>query len=219
MTNIKNFNDLISHLVKRGTRKRVAIVWAADESTQYAAIRALNDGFIDAIFVGCREQLEQLELLKPHAEHISYVDTDDKDKAAALAVELVRDGKADVLMKGLINTDNLLKAILNKVKYVGGTPYRYTVTHNPRFLVTITCYSSPTQLSFPAPLASSASNRFAMWLTCAAPSASPSPRLRSSTAARRSTRSTSRSLSSIANWFRCARTASLVLASLTVRLM
>ena len=32
MTNIKNFNDLISHLVKRGTRKRVAIVWAAVSS-------------------------------------------------------------------------------------------------------------------------------------------------------------------------------------------
>jgi phosphotransacetylase len=82
----------------------VAIVWAADESTQYAAIRALNDGFIDAIFVGCREQLEQLAELKPHAEHITYVDTDDKDKAAALAVQMVREGQADVLMKGLINT-------------------------------------------------------------------------------------------------------------------
>ena len=127
MTNIKNFNDLISHLVKRGTRKRVAIVWAADESTQYAAIRALNDGFIDAIFVGCREQLEQLELLKPHAEHITYVDTDDKDQAAALAVQMVRDGKADVLMKGLINTDNLLRAVLNKE--TGILPKGHVLTH------------------------------------------------------------------------------------------
>ena len=127
MTNIKNFNDLTSHLVKRGTRKRVAIVWAADESTQYAAIRALNDGFIDAIFVGCREQLEQLDELKPHAEHITYVDTDDKDKAAALAVQMVREGQADVLMKGLINTDNLLHAVLNKE--TGILPKGKVLTH------------------------------------------------------------------------------------------
>ena len=127
MTNIKNFNDLTSHLVKRGTRKRVAIVWAADESTQYAAIRALNDGFIDAIFVGCREQLEQLAELKPHADHITYVDTDDKDKAAALAVQMVREGQADVLMKGLINTDNLLRAVLNKE--TGILPKGNVLTH------------------------------------------------------------------------------------------
>lgn len=127
MTNIKNFNDLISHLVKRGVRKRVAVVWASDESTQYAVIRALNDGFIDAIFVGCREQLEKLELLQPHSQHISFVDTDDRDEAAALAVGLVRDGKADVLMKGLINTDNLLRAVLNKE--TGILPKGNVLTH------------------------------------------------------------------------------------------
>ena len=36
------------------------------------------------------------------------------DEAAALAVELVRTGEADILMKGLINTDNLLRAVLKK---------------------------------------------------------------------------------------------------------
>lgn len=127
MTNIKNFNDLISHLAKRGTRKRVAVIWASDESTQYAVIRALNDGFIDAIFVGCREQLESLELLKPHADHVSYVDTNDRDEAAALAVGLVREGKADVLMKGLINTDNVLRAVLNKE--TGILPKGHVLTH------------------------------------------------------------------------------------------
>jgi phosphate butyryltransferase len=43
-----------------------------------------------------------------------YVDGDDKDECARQAVALCKSGEADILMKGLINTDNLLRAILNK---------------------------------------------------------------------------------------------------------
>ena len=124
---IKNFDDLIKHLVNRGVRKRVAVVWASDESTQEAVTRALREGFVDAIFVGCRQQLEQLDALKPYSDHISYVDTDDRDEAARLAVALVREGKADILMKGLINTDNLLHAVLNKE--TGILPRGNVLTH------------------------------------------------------------------------------------------
>ncbi len=124
---IKNFDDLIKHLVERGVRKRVAVVWASDESTQEAVTRALKEGFVDAIFVGCKEQLEALEALKPYKDHISYVDTADRDEAAKLAVALVREGKADILMKGLINTDNLLHAVLNKE--TGILPRGNVLTH------------------------------------------------------------------------------------------
>ncbi|MBR1882327.1 MAG: phosphate butyryltransferase, partial [Muribaculaceae bacterium] len=127
MNNIKNFQDLIQHLSQRGLRKRVAVVWASDESTQQAVARALKEGFVEAIFVGCREQLEQLDELRPYAEHISYVDTDDRDEAARLAVGLVRESKADILMKGLINTDNLLHAVLNKE--TGILPRGNVLTH------------------------------------------------------------------------------------------
>ncbi len=124
---IKNFDDLIKHLVTRGVRKRVAVVWASDDSTQEAVARALKEGFVDAIFVGCKAQLEVLEMLKPYQDHITYVDTDDRDEAAKLAVSLVREGKADILMKGLINTDNLLHAVLNKE--TGILPKGNVLTH------------------------------------------------------------------------------------------
>ena len=127
MTIIKNFDQLEAHLAQVEQRKRVAVVWAADESTQYAVARALKVGFIDAIMVGCREQLEQLDSLKPYADHITYIDTDDRDEAAHLAVNLVKEGKADILMKGLINTDNLLRAVLNKE--TGILPKGNVLTH------------------------------------------------------------------------------------------
>ena len=43
-----------------------------------------------------------------------YVDGDDKDECARRAVSMVRNGEADILMKGLVNTDVVLRAILNK---------------------------------------------------------------------------------------------------------
>ena len=114
METIKNFEQLIAHLRERGDRKTVAVVWGEDESSQEAIVDALEAGIIKAVFVGAREAAEQNKALMAHAEHISFIDTDDKDDAARKAVALVREGKADILMKGLINTDNLLHAVLNR---------------------------------------------------------------------------------------------------------
>jgi len=92
MQTIKNLNDLIAFLQQRGSRKRVAVVCGNDASTRYAAEKGCEMGFIEPI----------------------YVDGDDKDECARRAVAMCKNGEADILMKGLINTDNLLRAILDK---------------------------------------------------------------------------------------------------------
>ena len=79
-------------LQERGGKKRVAVVCADDASTRYAVEKGREMGFIEPL----------------------YVDGDDKDECARRAVSMVRSGEADILMKGLINTDNLLRAILDK---------------------------------------------------------------------------------------------------------
>jgi phosphate butyryltransferase len=63
-------------------------------------------------------------------EYPSFVkvyEADNMDVAARKAVELIRSGEADVLMKGIINTDNLLKAVLDKEK--GLLPKGRVLTH------------------------------------------------------------------------------------------
>ncbi len=133
---IKNFDQLEAHLSQATTRKRVAIVWAEDESTQFAAARALKVGFIEAIFIGCQEQLRQLDALKPYAEHITYIQADEKDQAAATAVQMAKTGQVDIIMKGLINTDNLLKAVLNKETGIlpkGNVLTHVTTAHIPNY--------------------------------------------------------------------------------------
>ena len=127
MNTIKNFDELLAHLKENNVKKRVAVVWAADEKTPAACAQALEAGFIEAIFVGCEEKLKANEALKPFAASMSFVDASDADDAAAKAVALVREDKADVLMKGLINTDNLLRAVLNKE--TGILPKGNVLTH------------------------------------------------------------------------------------------
>ena len=127
MKNITTFSELVNHLAEQGMRKNVAVVWAADESTQHAVAQAITDGFITATFVGCEQQLREQSFLLPLLDHITFVDAPTPDDAAAIAVGLVREKKADILMKGLINTDNLLRAILNKE--TGILPRGNVLTH------------------------------------------------------------------------------------------
>lgn len=114
MEPIKNFDELIAHLEKRDIRSRVAVVWPSDISTQYAVCKALEHSFVDAVFVGCREEVEQNKRLMAHADHITFIPADTRDEAAEKAVALIREKRADILMKGMINTDNLLRCVLNK---------------------------------------------------------------------------------------------------------
>ena len=92
MQPIKTLNDMIVFLQERGDRKRVAVVCPNDASTRYAVEKGKEMGVIEPI----------------------YVDGDDKDECARRAVGMVRSGEADILMKGLVSSDIVLRAILNK---------------------------------------------------------------------------------------------------------
>lgn len=112
MNPIANFTELTRHLSERSERRRVAVVCPNDESTQYAVNRALEENIIDAYLVGCTP--EARALFEKWGDRVTFVDATDVDDAARKGVALVREDQADVLQKGLLNTDNLLHAVLNK---------------------------------------------------------------------------------------------------------
>lgn len=127
MTNNNGFQNLIGVLTARQAIKKVAVVWAADFHTVEACVMALQAGFVEIAFVGCEEQLREREELQPFASRVSYVEASTPDDAAGKAVALAREGAVDILMKGLINTDNLLRAVLNKE--TGILPQGNILTH------------------------------------------------------------------------------------------
>ena len=98
MEAIKNFTELVDHLSTRTERRHIAVVCPNDHSTQEAVARALDAGIADILIVGADEEAKSF--FGKYGERVQSVDANDVDDAAAKAVALVREGRADVLMKG-----------------------------------------------------------------------------------------------------------------------
>ena len=127
MKQIRSFRSLTAHLKKLKERKRVVAVWPSDKNTEEAISRVLREGWADFILVGPADILDIFDSLKSYGDRVSVVTAADCDEAAREAVRIVREGRADVVMKGLINTDNLLRAVLNKE--TGLLPHGKVLTH------------------------------------------------------------------------------------------
>ncbi len=118
---------MVNHLGTFRTRKRIIVVCPRDLNTEYAIIRAIEEGFAEFILIGDPVDIGKFTGLQKYMEHIRVIETELPDQAARLAVELIRNAGADILMKGIINTDNLLHAILDKEK--GLLPKGKILTH------------------------------------------------------------------------------------------
>ena len=108
---VKNFNELME-AVKKSRKVKVAV--AAAEDMDVVNVSSQCSDLADFIFIGDGKKIEALfrEAGKPINGDI--IDISDHAEAAAKAVEMVKTGKAQNLMKGLLHSGIFLKAILNK---------------------------------------------------------------------------------------------------------
>ena len=115
MEPIQDFSSLVSRLRAMKERKRVVVVCPNDPHTEYVIMRSLREGFADFLLVADSPHLLNAEYIRQqYPDHVKVFEASSPDVAAQEGVLLVREGHADVLMKGIINTDNLLRAVLNK---------------------------------------------------------------------------------------------------------
>ncbi|MCK9158907.1 MAG: phosphate acyltransferase [Bacteroidaceae bacterium] len=127
MISIKNFSQLTNHLKSCPQRKRVAVVCPYDIHSEYAILRALEEELASFVLIGQAKILNHFSLLKKYPGLIKIIPVDNSDDAACEGVRLGREGKVDILMKGVINTDNLLHAVLDKER--GLLPKGRLLTH------------------------------------------------------------------------------------------
>lgn len=114
MTIINSFETLIKQLQSFKVKTKVAVVYGVDTHSEEAISAAIEHEFIDVVMVGPKELVQDYPIFVKYPESVTYIDSHDPDEAARLAVNLIHSGEASVLMKGLINTDNLLKVVLDK---------------------------------------------------------------------------------------------------------
>jgi len=130
MDSISSFAELTVHLTSVNCRRRMAVANAVDSHTLDAVQRTVDLGIIEAYLIGDVASIESPHLFEEHnlSEFIHIIDIPDVDEATLEAVRMVRSGEADILMKGLVNTDVLLRAILDKEK--GLLPVGNILTYN-----------------------------------------------------------------------------------------
>ena len=124
MLAIRSFSELTSHLQQLSQHKKLVVVNPADANSMEAITRAVDMGFVSVQIIGNPEDYD-IQLLEKQQD-IQFIDCRDPVVASTMAVEMVKSGAADILMKGLVNTDILLHAVLKKG--TGLVPFGNVVT-------------------------------------------------------------------------------------------
>lgn len=101
-------------LIPATARRCVAVAGAADVHALEAVLRLAQEGLIDYLLAGPRQRVAALaDELGLAVDAARICDAADDAAAAACAVRLVREGAADILMKGGMQTATLLRAVVH----------------------------------------------------------------------------------------------------------
>lgn len=132
----KTFDELAQGMKKNPTKKRMAVAVAGDEHTLEAVLAASSDGIIVPILVGNKNKIEEiLEGLGKKIPDDDIIDESDEAEACKKAVALVKEGKADFIMKGMVETKIILKAVVDKENGLGkgGIMSHFTMFQVPTY--------------------------------------------------------------------------------------
>ncbi|MCF7920899.1 MAG: hypothetical protein K9N06_13410 [Candidatus Cloacimonetes bacterium] len=111
---LKRLEDLFE-LIKTMPKRRVVVACAQEENTILSVRDAIKLNFAKVTLVGDETLIKEICLKNDIDPSIfRIIDEPDDLMAGKKAIALIKQGKGDVLMKGLISTDKLLKCILNK---------------------------------------------------------------------------------------------------------
>ena len=102
-------------MVTVGEKKTCAVACAHDAHTLEAIITMRSEGLMDCLLVGHGADIRRIA--DEHGYTLSdgeIIEAATDEEAAAICVQLVREGKAGFILKGLLPTGTLLKAVVNK---------------------------------------------------------------------------------------------------------
>lgn len=111
---VKGISDIIS-LVSVKNNKTMVIANGVDYHSLEAGFEAIKAGIVNVVLTGNKlEILNNCAFLGIDVSHFEIIDCPSPLEAVTLAVQLAKNGNANIIMKGLIGTDIFMKAILNK---------------------------------------------------------------------------------------------------------
>ena len=113
-TRHERYERLIAAAQKQATIK-VAVAHPCDKSSMRGAAEAMRLRLIDPILVGPLERIRRIAgEIGFDLAGVELVDAEHSHASAAKAVEQVRAGRAEALMKGSLHTDELMAAVVSR---------------------------------------------------------------------------------------------------------
>ena len=132
----RNFDELIAKQKAEPHAARMAVAAAGDEHTIEAVLHARQEGIVTPVLVGDKAAIDAaLKHFGAEVPAEDIYDVPDIAEAAKCAVALVREGKADLLMKGKLDTSVMLRPVVNKETGLGkgGVMSHFTAFEVPNY--------------------------------------------------------------------------------------
>lgn len=107
--------EVFFDIAKRKPKKKLVIAAAEDEPVLVAVQKATEIGLIEPIFIGNKDKVKQISIqIGFDISNFEFIEETNPAKSSKIAVGIVREGVAQIIMKGLVSTADYLKAILDK---------------------------------------------------------------------------------------------------------
>ena len=111
---ITSFEQILERVTMEPIR-RLAVAAAAQQEVLRSVKQAQDQGIATSLLVGDEAEIRRLaEDIDMNLDEVKIVDAPDDLSAAHQATQAVHEGRADLLMKGYIHTDDFLRAVLDK---------------------------------------------------------------------------------------------------------
>lgn len=109
--------SILTEKLRQNPPKKIAVAAAEDEAVLKAVAEAYRLGMAMPVLCGDIDKIDGIARLNNiDISAFEIIETDNDLQSAAIAVSLVRSGRADMLMKGLLQTADLLRAVLDEEK-------------------------------------------------------------------------------------------------------
>ena len=105
----------IKGLLHNDKKMRLAVVAAEEENVLIAVDDAYKNDIVIPVLIGDEAKIKEIaKEANINIDNYELIHSESLEKSAEIAVKMVREKKADFLIKGLIDTSILVKAVLNK---------------------------------------------------------------------------------------------------------
>lgn len=112
---IKNLEQLEKEVLSLGRKYRLSVAWAQDINTIGALAKAAKMGLVEPILFGKSSEISDIcKSQNIDTSLFTIIESATEVSASVEAVKLVKNGGADIVMKGLVGTDKFLKAVMDK---------------------------------------------------------------------------------------------------------